>query len=78
VAGNAVALTRGGAVTAVASCPAGSSVISGGYEVTGSGAAPAVNLLANHAQSARQWAVTIRAFGSVRGRHVVASATCLA
>jgi hypothetical protein len=77
VAGNAVALTRSGAITAVASCPAGSSVISGGYEVTGSGAPPAVNLLADHAQSDRQWAVTIRALGPVRGRHVVASATCL-
>jgi hypothetical protein len=76
VSGSAVSFDRHGLATGTASCPGGTSVISGGYAVTGPGDAPVVSVSSNRAASATSWTVTARTL-PYGGRHLVVSATCL-
>ena len=76
VTGSPVPLAGDGVATAVASCPAGSSVISGGYGVDGRGNAPLISVIASRAFDARGWTVTVRVLPSAHHTLVV-SATCL-
>lgn len=76
VTGSPVPTGRDGVATAVASCPAGSSLISGGYGVDGPGNAPLVSVIASRAADSRRWTVTVRVLPSAR-HTLVASATCL-
>jgi len=77
VTGDPVAVDRFGTVTAVATCPAGTNVVSGGHDVTGRALPAIVSVLTDHASSSRQWSVTVRIDGERFGRRLVASATCL-
>jgi hypothetical protein len=77
VTGTPVAFDRDGTITAVANCPAGTKVISGGYELTGTVLPSLTSVFANRATSATQWGVTVRLDGIRAGRRLTASATCL-
>lgn len=72
VTGTPVTVGRGGATTATANCPAGTSVVSGGYKLLGAGAPGSVSPIADAASGSGSWSVTLR----VRG-DLVASASCL-
>lgn len=76
VTASPVGFGRGGVATGVAACPSGSTVISGGYTVTGSEAPFVVSVSSDHAQGTGQWTVTVRALPSTR-RSLVVSATCI-
>jgi hypothetical protein len=77
VIGPPVALAGDGDMTtATATCPAGASVVSGGYKLLGAGSPGAVIPTANAASGPSSWSVTLRVRGARRGAHLVASASC--
>jgi hypothetical protein len=77
VAGTQVTVGRGGATTAIANCPAGTSVVSGGYKLLGAGAPGSVSPIVDAASGSGSWSVTLRVRGAKRGAHLVATASCL-
>jgi hypothetical protein len=77
VTGTPLKLGRAGATTATAGCPAGTSVVSGGYKLLGAGAPDSVSPLADAASGPAAWSVTLRVRGARRGARLVASASCL-
>jgi hypothetical protein len=76
VTGSPVGFGRDGSATATATCPAGTSVIAGGHDVTGGGL-DRFMILTDKAADDRQWQVTARADGAKSSRRLVAQATCL-
>jgi hypothetical protein len=77
VTGSPVRLNRHGVASARATCPRGTSVISGGYTLSGRGHTHNVSVMATRATSARTWAVRLRATGSGAKRRLTVSASCL-
>lgn len=77
VTGSPVRLNRRGNASARATCPRGTSVISGGYTLSGRGHTHDVSVMATRATSARTWAVRLRAPGSGAKRRLTVSASCL-
>ena len=76
VRGRNLAIGTGQIVQASAVCPAGSSVVSGGYELTPAAGPRPPLATANRPDSGGAWHVTARADGS-GGFAVRAYATCL-
>jgi hypothetical protein len=77
VTGSSVRLNRHGVASARATCPRGTSVISGGYALSGRGHTHDVSVMATRATSARTWAVRLHASGSGAKPRLTVSASCL-
>jgi hypothetical protein len=77
VMGTPVAFGRDGSATATATCPDGTSVISGGHDITGGGL-DRLMILTDKAATDKQWQVTARAEGAKSSRRLVAQANCIA
>jgi hypothetical protein len=75
--GRAVRLGRDGNAAASATCPAGYSAISGGYDITGPGHTRDVDVIATHADGNSGWKVSVRTDGSGSSRRLVVSVSCL-
>lgn len=78
VTGSPVRLDSRGDASAQATCPPGTSVISGGYTLSGGrGHTHDVSVMATRATNARTWAVRLRTTGSGVKRRLTVSASCL-
>jgi hypothetical protein len=75
--GGAVRIGRDGNAAASATCPAGYSAISGGYDITGPGQTRHVDVIATHAAGNSGWKVSVRTSGSGASRRLVVSVSCL-
>lgn len=75
--GSAVRLGRDGSASATATCPAGYSAISGGYDISGPGHTRHVDVIATHADGNSGWKVSVRTDGSGSSRRLVVSVSCL-
>jgi hypothetical protein len=75
--GSAVGIGRDGNASASATCPAGYSAISGGYDITGAGHTRDVDVIATHADGTRGWKVRVRTSRSGASQRLVVSVSCL-
>jgi hypothetical protein len=77
VASGSTAFGRDRSATATATCPAGTSVISGGHKVDPSSSFQALSVLTDEASGDRAWTVKVRVLPSRSARRLTVSANCL-
>jgi hypothetical protein len=77
VTSRSAAFGRDRSATATATCPAGTSVISGGHRVEPSSSFEALSVLTDEASGDRAWTVKVRTLPSRSARHLTVSANCL-
>ncbi|MDQ1723365.1 MAG: hypothetical protein QOG52_393 [Frankiaceae bacterium] len=77
VTSGSTAFGRDRSATATATCPAGTSVISGGHKVDPSSSVEALSVMTDEASGDRAWTVKVRVLPSRGARRLTVSANCL-